>query len=92
MEGFRRWVQGEIARRAEPAEETWSGSKGEDDSVGEDEEDKDEDDEEEDEEDEEDPGSSDAYDLGDEEEDDDSPPALSHRSVIWSTPRSRFPG
>ena len=87
MEGFRRWVQGEITRRAEPAEEAQSGSEGEDNLVGEDEEDEDKDDEEEDEEDEEDPGSSDTYDSGDEEKDDNSPPASLHRPVTRSTPK-----
>ena len=82
MEGFCRWVQGEIARRAEPAEEAQSGSEGEDDLVENDEGDQDEDDE-----DEEDLGSIDAYDSGDEEVDDDSPPASSHKPVTRSTPK-----
>ena len=87
VEGFRRWVQNEIVRRAQPAEEARSSSEGEDDPVGDDEKDEDKDDEEEDEEDKEDPGSSNAYDSGDEEEDDDSPLASSHRPVIRSTPK-----
>ena len=89
MEGFHRWMREQIAQRAEPAEEAWSSSEGEEDPVDEDkdDEDKDKDDEEEDEEEEEDPGSSDAYGSGEEEEDEDSPPALVHRPVTRSTPK-----
>ena len=68
----------------EQAEATRSGSEGEDDPVGENE-DEDEDDEK-DEEEEEDPG----YDNSrDDEEDDDSPPASSHRPVTRSTPKKK---
>ena len=74
-------------RRTEPAEEARSVSEGEDDPVEDDGEDEDNEDEKEDEEEEEDPGSTNAYDSGDDEEDDDSLPASSHRPVTRSTPK-----
>ena len=61
VEGFCQWVRDQIAQQAKPTKEAQSGSEGEEDPVGDDEEDEDEDNEEENEEEEEDPGSSDAY-------------------------------